>query len=48
MECEELDEEKKLAQAKDDEDAAKENDKLKQKEDMIQASKYIMKKWNWF
>ena len=48
IECEELDEEKKLAQARDDEDAAKENDKLKQKEDMIAASKYIMKKWNWF
>lgn len=48
MECEELDEEKKLALARDDEEAAKEKDKLQQKEDMIQASKYIMKKWNWF
>ena len=48
MECEELDEEKKLQQAKDDEDAAKEKGKLQEKEDMMQAAKYVMKKWNWF
>ena len=48
MECEELDEERKQQMAKDEEEAAKERAKIQEKEDMMQAAKYVMKKWNWF
>jgi len=34
--------------AKDEEDASKEKYKLQEKEDMMAAAKYVMKKWNWF